>query len=223
MTRPLAVLRPEPGNAATCDRIRAAGFTPFPLPLFVVRPLDWTPPDAAAHDALILTSANAARHAEGLARYAALPTYAVGEATARAAREAGLSVAATGDADAAALIAEAADAGIVRALHLGGRETTVSAGGIIAASIPVYASNALDVAGERLAALIGATALLHSARAARRLDALVARHGLDRAQIALAAISPAVAAAAGDGWARVSVATAPDDGALIAVAAAAAD
>lgn len=214
------MLRPEPGNAATCARIRAIGLEPVALPLFEVRALDWTAPAADAFDALILTSANAVRHAgAGLARYAGLPVYAVGAATARAAEVAGLEVAMAGASDAEALIAAAARSGIGRALHLGGRETGVMAGGIIAASIAVYASDVVDIAADRLATLAGATALLHSPRAADRFAALCATSGIDRATIAVAAISPAVAAAAGRGWARLAVAATTDDAALIAVAA----
>ena len=61
MSRPLAVLRPEPGNGATAARIEELGFRAIRLPLFAVRALAWTMPDAADHDALLLTSANAVR------------------------------------------------------------------------------------------------------------------------------------------------------------------
>jgi uroporphyrinogen-III synthase len=37
MTRSLAVLRPEPGNAATAARIEARGLTAIRLPLFEMR------------------------------------------------------------------------------------------------------------------------------------------------------------------------------------------
>ncbi len=82
--KPLAVLRPEPGNAATAARIAAAGARTIRLPLFAVGPLAWTPPDPAVHDALLLTSANAVRQAgPGLAGYRTLPVHAVGAAPAR--------------------------------------------------------------------------------------------------------------------------------------------
>ena len=65
-------------------------------------------------------------------------------------------------------------------------------------------------------ALAGTVALLHSARAARRLAALVDGR---RSAISLAALSPAVAAAAGAGWGHVAAADAPSDAALVALAA----
>ncbi|MBA3879088.1 MAG: uroporphyrinogen-III synthase [Sphingobium sp.] len=224
MTRRFAVLRPEPGNAATRARLRAGGHDAIALPLFEIVGLPWTPPDPADFDALVLTSANAVRAAgPALAAFTQLPTFAVGAATARAATAAGMTLAATGDDDAEALIAAAARAGVARALHLGGRETRVVATGIVAASIAVYGSDPLPVDHAALAAIIGATALVHSPRAAERLRALVDEHGLGRGTIAIAALSPAVARAAGSGWARVSIARQPSDVALIEAAVAASD
>ena len=60
-----------------------------------------------------------------------------------------------------------------------------------------------------------AVMLVHSKRAARRLADLVR----ERSGINLVAISPAVSAAAGDGWRRVEVAPHPDDGEMVAIAA----
>lgn len=224
MTRRLAVLRPEPGNAATCARVRDAGHDAMALPLFTIVALGWTPPDPKEFDALILTSANAIRSGGAeLARFAHLPVHVVGAETGRAAAAAGFGVASVGTGNAESLIAEAAANGVVRALHLGGRETSIVATGIVAASIAVYASEPTDIDPGRLATIVGATPLLHSARAARRLAVLLARDGIDRRDIAIAAISPAVAQAAGSGWARVSIAAQPTDAALIDAAIAAGD
>lgn len=219
MSRPVAVLRPEPGNSATCARLCDAGREAIALPLFHVVARPWDAPDPAQFDAMILTSANAVRHAGPLLhQYTALPAYAVGAQTARAAAAAGFGVAATGRDNAAALLAMAEAAGVRRALHLGGAATTVTPGGIVATSRTVYASNALDHSAATLTRLSGATALLHSARAAARLAELCAAHAMDRSTIALAAISPAAAAAAGAGWAGIAIAAQPDDTSLIAAA-----
>ena len=73
MTRRALVLRPEPGAAATLERLAAAGVVGEAMPLFRVLPRAWSPP-AGAFDALLLTSANAVRHGgEGLARVRHLP------------------------------------------------------------------------------------------------------------------------------------------------------
>ncbi len=81
----ILVLRPQPGADETAARARDLGLEPVVAPLFTVRPLAWTAPDPAAFDAVMLTSASAARQAsEGLAPFKQLPCYAVGEATAAA-------------------------------------------------------------------------------------------------------------------------------------------
>lgn len=203
MTRPLAVLRPEPGNAATAARIEALGLTAIRLPLFAVCPVKWIVPDLAHVDGLLLTSANAVRHSgPGLRALAHLPVVAVGQATARAADTAGLHVEHVGASDAAAAV-RGSDR--TRLLHLAGREH-VDAGAEV---VVVYAADPLPV---DLAPLAGSVALLHSARAARRLAELAP--GLD---LRVAAISPAVRAAGPD--LPGAVADRPDDAALVALAA----
>ncbi|HWK37192.1 uroporphyrinogen-III synthase [Sphingomonas sp.] len=205
MTRPLAVLRPEPGNAATAGRIAMLGLVAIRLPLFAVAPVAWRAPDPTGYDALLLTSANALRHGgDELDRLKALPVHAVGAATARAAADAGFTVRSTGDAGVTDVMASA---GAQRLLHLAGRDRIESG----ADTITVYASTPLPVEPDGLA---GSVALLHSARAAIRLGEVVA----DRPTVAVAAISRAVAEAAGTGWAAVAVAERPTDGALIAAA-----
>lgn len=221
MTRPLAVVRPEPGNTATAQRIAAAGMIAVRLPLFATRPLAWDVPDARDFDALLLTSANAVRlGGEGLRRLASLPLYAVGAATAAAARAAGLAPAHVGDGDGQALVATARASGVRRALSLAGRERTIATGGIVARVIAVYASDPLAIDRAALDELDGAVILLHSARAAARFADLI---GSRRRHVRVAAISPAAAAAAGSGWADCAVAAAPTDAALIRAAATLAD
>lgn len=222
MSRPIAVLRPEPGNAATAAAVEARGHTAIRLPLFEVRSVGWRAPDPASFDALLLTSANAVRHAgPALAGLADLQVWAVGRATASAAEGAGLRVAGIGDTDGAALLDQAAQAGVNAALHLTGREHTLRQGGIIARLIPVYDSAALSVAPGRLTALAESVALVQSPRAGARLAELVP--AADRAKVAIAAISLRAAAAAGKGWRQAGVPSAPDTAALIDTAIALAD
>lgn len=219
MSRRLAVLRPEPGNAATASRAEAAGFAVLRLPLFAVVPLAWTPPDARDHDALVLTSANAVRHAGAeLDRFTALPVIAVGEQTAAATRAAGLAVAAVGTSDAVALSALLAERGITRALHLGGRDHAAVAG--VTRAVAVYANEPIAVEPADLAGITGQVALLHSSRAAQHLAALLDAAAISRADVTLAAFSAAIAAAAGTGWRAVAVAAVPSDAALFAAIAA---
>ena len=220
MARPIAVLRPEPANRVTAAAIEARGRRAIRLPLFEARPMAWTPPDPADFDALIITSTNALRHGgAGLKRLLPLPLYAVGQASAEAARRMGFHVAGTGGAGSAELLALAERAGIRRALHLAGRERTIAPGGIVAAILTVYASDPVAVSPEQTARLKGSVALVQSARAGARLAELVA----DRGAIAIAAISPAAAAAAGTGWERVVTAARIDSETLIDTAIALAD
>ncbi|GAA0338560.1 hypothetical protein GCM10009087_56260 [Sphingomonas oligophenolica] len=219
MTGPLAVLRPEPGNTATAALIEALGLPPLRLPLFAVQAIDWSPPDPADHDALLLTSANAIRFGgPGLAPLQHLPVFAVGPKTAETARAAGFDVLAAGQVDASALLALAGARGISRALHLAGRHRTIEAGGPVSRTIAVYASEDTPVSATQVQNLRGSIALLHSARAAKRLAALADLYGVPRASIGIAALSPAVAAAAGPGWATIAAAAVPTDPALIEAA-----
>ena len=59
----ILVLRPQPGADETAARARALGLELVVAPLFAVAPLAWTPPDPAGFDAVMLTSASAARQA----------------------------------------------------------------------------------------------------------------------------------------------------------------
>ncbi|MDX5982912.1 uroporphyrinogen-III synthase [Sphingomonas echinoides] len=213
----LAVLRPEPGNAATIARARAAGFKTVSVPLFAVQALAWDVPDAARFDSLILTSANALRFGgPGLEALRQLPVLAVGPRTAAAARAASFDVMATGEGTAADIAALASANGFTTALHLTGRDRTLERGGPIAAVVPVYESAPIPIEETALRTLAGTIALLHSARAARRLGALVDGTGMDRATLGIAAFSSAIATAAGHGWREVAVAATPDDAALFA-------
>ena len=91
--RPLLVLRPEPGASATVKRARELGLEPVAAPLFEIEPLPWEAPEPGGFDALLLTSANAVRHGGSkLAKLRGLRVYAVGDATAEAARESGFDI-----------------------------------------------------------------------------------------------------------------------------------
>ncbi|HUP66659.1 MAG TPA: uroporphyrinogen-III synthase, partial [Sphingomicrobium sp.] len=95
MTR-LLILRPEPGASATVDRARKRGLEALAIPLFAIERVHWEVPEG--FDGVLLTSANAVREGgEQLQSLRGLPAYAVGEATAQAAREAGFDIAAIGD------------------------------------------------------------------------------------------------------------------------------
>ncbi len=210
--RRLLVLRPEPGASATRAKAREMGLEAVAAPLFAVEALSWEAPDPASFDGLLLTSANAVRHAgDGLSKLRGLPVHAVGEATADAARDAGFDIAAAGDAGVERLLGSIeAD---LRLLHLCGEDRHEPEGPQEITTIPVYRAKAVDTPD--LSAAHGAVALIHSPRAGRRLAELVE----DRSNIAVAAISRAAADAVGPGWQSVDVAEQPSDDAVLALAA----
>lgn len=215
---PLIVTRPEPGNAATARRARAMGFEVHAIPLFTAHPVDWRAPAAEDFDALLLTSAFAARLAgPEITRLQALPAYAVGDATARAAEAAGLRVEMRGAAGAQPLLDAMASRNIRSILWLCGRERTeFDARGAAITPLPCYAVDPVLPPPEWTRLIAGPAVLLaHSPRAAKRISDLV---GGARAHLSLAAISPAAAAAAGEGWRDVAVAEQPDDVAILAQA-----
>jgi uroporphyrinogen-III synthase len=92
-------------------------------PIFQVREVSWEAPNPVEVDAIMLTSANAPRLAgRQVEPFTGLPCFAVGEATAEAAREAGFSEVHAGPSDGAALLTLLAERGMRRALHLCGRD-----------------------------------------------------------------------------------------------------
>ncbi len=112
------VTRAEPGAARTADRLTALGFTPIIAPLLTLAPLPealHAAPDPAAVAALALTSPNGVEaFAPLIPRFRHHPAFAVGDATAEAARAAGFAHvrSAAGDIHALArLIAAEAPAG----------------------------------------------------------------------------------------------------------------
>jgi uroporphyrinogen-III synthase len=211
--RRVLVLRPEPGATATVNRARGRGLDAVSVPLFEVEAVAWKAPEAASFDALLLTSANAVRlGGAALANLRGLPVYAVGEATADAAREAGFDIKAMGDSGVDRLLGSVEPD--LKLLHLSGedRREPVDARQPIT-NIPVYRAKKFE--HPDLGAAKGAVALVHSQRAASRLAELV--H--ERSSTAVAAISEAAAEAVGSGWKIVESAEAPNDDALLALAA----
>lgn len=216
MTRPLVVLRPEPGNAATVARAGALGLEAQGVPLFATRPLAWTPPDPAPYVGVLLTSGNAVRFAgPELSRYRHLPAFAVGEATRKLAEEAGFSSVVAGDRDVSRLIARIATLGLQRLLHVCGADVKpFDAMGIVVDRCVVYTADPI-APGLEFETLLASqpVILVHSARAGERLAALVPDDR--RALASLVAISADAASTAGTGWEMVAIAPEPRDEAIL--------
>jgi uroporphyrinogen-III synthase len=192
-------------------------------PIFIVGPVRWEAPSPAEVDCVLLTSANAARHAGAqLAAFTHLPCFAVGESSAAAAEAAGFRDLRSGESDGAALFQLAAESQMKRPLHLCGRDhLPVEHPGLRVERRIVYASEAVanlpDAALEALRK--GALLLLHSPRAATLFAKLREDAGLQREGVSLIGLSPAVAAAAGPGWKLAASADRPSDDALLELAA----
>jgi len=213
------LLRPEPGASASAERARRLGLEAVAAPLFVVRPVAWDAPDALSFDAILLTSASAARAAgPQRERFLRLPCHTVGEATAAAAREAGFSDVRTGPADGGAALAEVSGE---RVLHLCGRDhIALERRGLTVERRIVYAADAVEALPAEAAAALdrGALALIHSPRAGAVFAWLADRAGVPRASVSLAAISEAAAVATGAGWRSIACAGRPRDEALLELA-----
>ncbi len=205
------VTRPEPAASRTAARLRELGHEVIVAPLLIPRAVDWTVPPGD-WQAVAFTSASApALAGSGLAALAQLTAYAVGEATAGAARAAGFGDVRAARGDASAVFARAAADGVARLLHLAGadRSTAVVPPQLQVGVATVYAADLAVALPEAAVDLV----LLYSARTATHFAAL--SHG--RA-VELAVLSPAVAAAAGLGWYAVRVAAEPTEDALFAAA-----
>ena len=128
------VTRPEPQATTTAALLEARGHVVHKAPVARIERLTPSLPAAGEVDAVVLTSANAAF---ALSPYRRLPVFTVGEATARAAREAGAVTvtAAAGDWQSLArlLAGPEGPAAGARLLHLSGAEIRGDLAGAVAA------------------------------------------------------------------------------------------
>jgi len=207
------VLRPQPGAEATVEKARASGLEAIAIPLFEIEPVAWQAPDPAGFDGLLLTSANAVRFGgDTLQPLRGLKAYAVGEATAEAALEAGFDIAATGGAGVDRLLGSIEPN--LKLLHLSGADRREPDGAKQRiTTVTVY--RAKSVENPDLSVATDSVTLIHSPRGGRRFAELVGK----RDTISIAAISEAAAEAVGEGWRRVEAAEEPSDDALLALAA----
>ena len=209
------VTRARPGAERTAERLVALGFTPLVVPLLEIRPLDATL-DLADVQALAFTSLNGVAAFAALSPDRALPVFAVGDATARAARDAGFASVRSAEGslnDLATLIR--AEASGLSILHPGAAEPA----GDLSAAVG-------DTARLRSIAVYGAretradppedwdTALVHSPRAGRALAALMA--GQPTMHVAIAISDAAAEPLRTAGFAGVLVAASPTEPALLA-------
>ncbi|ANI77771.1 uroporphyrinogen-III synthase [Sphingobium sp. EP60837] len=216
--RPVVILRPEPGASESAARAKRLGLPPRLCPLFEARPIDWDAPPPGAFDALLMTSAQAARlGGPPLDRYRKLPAYAVGSATACAMADAGFLAVVPGDQDGSAIAARIAADGHRRLLHLGGTTVaSIEAGPLSIRHVAVYTIGEKTEVDLEPLLEPGAVLLVHSPRAGSRLASLIDTQR--RSNLHVIAISAAALAACGSGWASGEAPDQPDDERMLALA-----
>lgn len=235
----ILVTRPEQDAEATAAKLRDRGFSPILAPLMSVDIAAGPALDLDGSRGLLMTSANGVRaFAERQAgALPDLPVFCVGDATARAARAAGLNnvASAGGDVDdLARLVMESLPPGEGPLLHVAGTKVAGDLAGMLAAGgyayrrEVIYEARAAEVLPDAAAVALRTGAatgvLLHSPRSAALFDALVTNAGLRDVCGRLTAycLSANVAAKAGAPWAAVRVAARPTEDDLLDLLAASA-
>lgn len=214
--KPLVILRPEPGATATAAAASDLGLQPLVMPLFEGRAVEWTAPDPSAFDGLLLTSASAIKYGgEQIEKFRDLPTYCVGGRTAQVAEDSGFNVVAIGRGGVDSLL-QAAPPGD-RLLHLCAANRREPTAGRNVEPVPVYEAAELPVP-DGFDAIEGAVVAIHSPRGAATFSRMVDEAKVQRDRIAIAAISPEAARAAGAGWQAMESASQPTDSELLAIA-----
>ena len=212
-------IRPEPGLSATLTAGRELGLPIERLALSRVEPVAWQMPDLGGVDAVLVGSANAFRHGgDKLSELRDLPVHAVGKATARAAREAGFTVALAGEGGLQSLLDQALSP--THFLRLAGAERIALTipEGITVTERVIYRVITHDLRESDAQGLeYSAIVMLYSASSAAHFAEECDRLGLDRERIRIAALGPRIADAAGDGWRSVHIADRPNDSQLLAI------
>jgi len=225
MMGPVLVTRTAPGAHKTLAWLEQEGFEPIAAITAEIRPQPVKWPDDVA--ALALTSPNGAARAGALAADKSVAVFAVGDATADAARQAGFSdvVSASGAGEALAdLIVESGLTGPI--LHVRGADqafdlaAALTGRGVTASALIAYAAETVDhLPDAALAALRpGAVVLIHSAKGASRFFELVGQAGCQDALAGLRAVAISRDAAApllDHRFARIDIAASPTEDSLL--------
>jgi len=230
----LLITRPGDDGARLADALRQMGHDPLLEPLLTIRIFDGPALDLAGAQAILATSANGVRAIASRTPERVIPLYAVGDATARTAKEAGfLDVSsASGDVEAlAGLVREKLDAGGGPLIHVAGSEVAGDLAGQLGAagftvrrevlyeSEPAYSLTPSAIAAIKEERIDGV--LAYSPRTAGTLARLIRKARLvrDCRRIELLALSQAVADAANDiPWAKIRIAAEPTQEAMLALA-----
>lgn len=221
MTRNIIAIRPEPALSETLEIARETGISVTGIALSKAQPCKWEAPEPADYDAILAGSANAFRHGGAqLDILKSLPVMAVGEQTAKAAREAGFTVSHIGTGGLQGLI-DALDDAPRRLLRISGKDhvTLTWPDDITFDTRIVYQMEALPLSfGDAETLKAGAIMLLFSASSAAHFWLECERMNVPHSAVTVAALGPRIAAAAGDGWRAVHTAANPSTAELLALA-----
>jgi uroporphyrinogen-III synthase len=222
---PVLVTRAEPGASRTLERLEALGFAPVNA---ATARIVFCSPEIrlAPGEALALTSPNGARAAARFTEDRTATVFAVGEASAEAAREEGFVQILSAGGDGAALAALILERWAGPVLHVRGRDLSfdlcseLGRAGIAARSVIGYAAEPVAALSEaaRAALMARAVILIHSPKGAERFVDLAVKSGAEAALpgVRAAAISAAAAAPLERaGVTGIEVADTPDEAALI--------
>jgi uroporphyrinogen-III synthase len=180
------ITRAQPAAEITAERVRALGHEAIVAPLLAVKPLADVSVDLAGVAALAFTSANGVRAFADLSGERSLRVFAVGAATAQAARAAGFRLVLSADGDVEALAEGIAKRrselrGVV--LHPGAAEPAgdlvgaLEAQGLRARRLVLYETTPVSLASDAADRLVQADAvLLHSPKAAEVLAGVLKAH-----------------------------------------------
>lgn len=197
------ITRAQPGADVTAERVRAMGHDAVVAPLLAVRSLADVHVDLQGVAALAFTSANGVRAFADASGERGLKVFAVGAATAQAARSAGFKSVLSADGDVEALAEGiAARRGELRGavLHPGAAEPAgdlagaLERQGVEARRLILYETAPVELApGEAEALARSDAVLLHSPRAAQVLARLLKAHpapGLRALGLSKAVVKP---------------------------------
>jgi uroporphyrinogen-III synthase len=221
------ITRAEPGASETAERVAALGFRPLIAPLLTLRDVAASL-SLQAGEAIALTSRQGVLRAAALTPRRDMTVFAVGDATAEAARGAGFADVRSASGDVHALAAFIAAARPAAVVHPCAAETAgdligaLAAAGVPARKAIVYETAAASALPEAVAAAFKAgglvAALIHSPKAGRAAAELVAAACVDPGGASALGLSPScVEAFTAPPWRAVRAAAGPNEEALLAL------
>jgi len=191
MNGPRAILltRPRPESEKLAAEIAARGFQPVIEPMLDIVPLEFSLPDLKPFAAIAFTSGNAVDIFAQRVAERRLPVYAVGDATAMKAEEAGFSdvrSAGGGIGDLNRMLAGAGFASGAKVLHISGRDVAgdVAVPGVAVERVVAYNAEKPENLSDACRGMLDeeriAAAMFFSPRAAGAFAGLIERCGLQQ-------------------------------------------